>query len=149
MSFPDQAAEVLALARARHPGNQDVQDAADRVAEAFDAGIYGDDCPRWGAADPRGLAPDWALRAQYALLCGGWEDGVRAALSVLELELERAGDAAAAEVVDALSDQAATMGEQAADVADLSASTWWENAPIGLRIVGVLLAARLAWKVIR
>jgi len=90
-------------------------------------------------------APDAGLlqRLAYDASCGEWEGRVRSALEGLRAALVEAGDPGLAEVAGSLSDQAATMGEQARGTKP-QPGDWWANMPTWAKVMlGVVVADRL------
>lgn len=138
------------LGRAAQTDSPEVAAAAEQVREAVsDSPVSARDW-LWRGCDylarPGATAYD---RNKYAFACGEWEDGVRAALARLAAALVAFGDVAAAEVADSLSDEAATMGEQSADV--LPNAENFEFPPWVKWAVGLIAANELlkAWERLR
>ena len=105
------------LARAGQTDSPEIAAAADQVRAAVDDSPIAARDWLWRGCDhlarPNASTYD---RTKYAATCGGWEDGVRAALATLAAARTAFGDVGGAEVANSLSDEAATMGEQSGDV---------------------------------
>lgn len=106
-----------ALDRAAANDSPEISAAADQVADAVEDTPYAvqvffrRSCASLGRAD----ASTWD-RIRFDQVCTGWAEDVRAAMSNLGAAFLAYGDNEAAEVVAALSDEVATMEEQADDV---------------------------------
>ena len=105
----------------------------------------------WLDTCPELAAPDAGTfqRLAYDASCAAWEARLRASLALLAEALQGAGESGAAETLRALSDQAATMGEQAGAVAPTRENfewPWWLKWGLGVIAARELLGL---WGAIR
>lgn len=146
MSLATQALTAIELARDRHPDNTAVQTAADQVENSLEPMTWRDTIQGGGfysACVPFTSAnASWFDRTvlyKYAG-CDAWIARLKAVLPELSAALRSAGDEAAAEVADAVSDSAENQQEITDNVIGDPVS-WWEPIPNPLKaMIGILSA---------